>query len=488
MLGASRVGAHGETEIFGGVPALLHEIGARPAEVVLTLDTDGSARRVAREYHHLGSFAKVAAEVMTGKRIAPSTFESSGTVPIDYAGPIETFHSISFAKVLKGEAPPGTFKNKLVIVGASAPILQDLHSTPYGEVMPGPEIWANAAATLLEGVPLRNASGLVNILLITLLGVAVPLGSLRLRRWRSMVDAAALAIVFTIATQLAFNNGRIVTFVYPLLALALGTLGTLAVLYVGEAIERERVRDVFSRFVPGEVVEEVLAKTDGNLRLGGVERDCTVLFSDLRGFTSFSETQPAGRVIEVVNHYLNEMTEAILEAGGTLIAYMGDGIMAVFGAPLEQEDHAERAVRAARELVGPRLDHFNAWLTSQGFERNFEMGVGLNSGTVMAGNVGSEQRLEYTAIGDTTNTASRLEGLTKGYDAMLFISETTRDRMRSGAEDLVHVGDFEIRGRVAKLGVWTIGPSPNAAEPTDPDTAEEAEGTPPVGQDGVGIG
>jgi adenylate cyclase len=470
VLGASRVGAHGETEIFGGSPALLQEIGARPAEVVLTLDTDGSARRVAREYHHLSSFAKVATEVMMGRRIAPSTFEGSGTLPIDYAGPIETFHSISFAKVLKGEVPRGLFENKLVIVGASAPILQDLHATPYGEVMPGPEIWANAAATLLEEVPLRNASGLVNIMLIILLGVTVPLGSLRLRRWRSMVDAAALAVVFAIATQIAFNSGRILTFVYPLLALALGTLGTLAVLYVGEAIERERVRDVFSRFVPGDVVEQVLAKADDNLRLGGVERDCTVLFSDLRGFTSFSETQPAARVIDVVNYYLNEMTEAILDAGGTLVAYMGDGIMAVFGAPLEQNDHSDRAVRAARELIGPRLEHFNDWLASEGFEHRFEMGVGLNSGTVMAGNVGSEQRVEYTVIGDTTNTASRLEGLTKGNEAMLFISETTRERMHSGAEELIHVGDFEIRGRVAKLGVWTIGPSP------------------PTAQDGAGIG
>ena len=104
----------------------------------------------------------------------------------------------------------------------------------------------------------------------------------------------------------------------------------------------------------------------------------------------------------------------------------------MFGAPLEQDDHADRAVAAAREMIGPRLDRFNAWLAEQGFEHSFEMGVGLNSGPVMAGNVGSEQRVEYTAIGDTTNTASRLEGMTKNSDAMLFISATTRERMRGG--------------------------------------------------------
>ena len=184
-----------------------------------------------------------------------------------------------------------------------------------------------------------------------------------------------------------------------------------------------------------------------------------MLFSDLRGFTSFSETQPAARVIDVVNYYLNEMTEAILAAGGTLIAYMGDGIMAVFGAPLEQDDHADRALAAAREMIGRRLDRFNAWLAEQGFERSFEMGVGLNSGTVMAGNVGSEQRVEYTAIGDTTNTASRLEGMTKdsGSDAVHRRHHARAHAQRHrGSAPLV--GEFEIRGRTAKLEVWTICP------------------------------
>ena len=188
----------------------------------------------------------------------------------------------------------------------------------------------------------------------------------------------------------------------------------------------------------------MVARTDDNLRLGAVERDCTVLFSDLRGFTSFSEKQPAQRVIEVVNCYLNEMTEAILDSGGTLIAYMGDGIMAVFGAPLEQDDHADRALAAATKMIGPRLARFNAWLAEQGHDHTFAMGVGINSGPVMAGNIGSEQRVEYTALGDTTNTASRLEGMTKGSGHMLFIAETTRERMQSPPEDLVLVGELEI--------------------------------------------
>jgi len=459
VLAASQVARGGQTGVLGG-GAILRELGARAGADRLAVDSDGSARRFARSYNGLGSMPVVIYEVATGSHVPASLF-AGGTLPIDFAGPPETFRSISFSQVLKGEFDPRALAGAIAIVGASAPVLGDVHTTATSgsREMAGDEIWANATETLLHEVPLKDAPGWLNVLLILALGLAVPLGSLRLRRLRSQLDSLALAIVFTIAVQISFNGGLIVSFVYPLLALALGTVGTIVILYLGEAIERERVRAVFARFVPAGVVDEVLASADDNLRLGGVERDCTVLFSDLRGFTSFSETQPAARVIDVVNCYLNEMTEAILDAGGTLISYMGDGIMAVFGAPLAQGDHADRAVAAAREMVGPRLQRFNAWLAEQGFEHRFAMGVGLNSGPVMAGNVGSEQRVEYTAIGDTTNTASRLEGLTKGSEAMLFISATTRERMRDSTQGLSLVGEFEIRGRVEKLAVWTISPA-----------------------------
>ena len=204
-------------------------------------------------------------------------------------------------------------------------------------------------------MPLKAAPGWLNLVLIVLLGALTPLSSLRIRPCARCLTRSGQLSYSPSPIQLAFNSGLIVSFLYPLLALTLGTLGTIAILYMSEAIERARTHDLFARFVPADVVEEVLASTDENLRLGGVQRDCTVLFSDLRGFTSFSETQTPERVIEVVNHYLNEMTEAIMAAGGTLIAYMGDGIMAVFGAPLAQDDHADRALRAAREMLGQRL-------------------------------------------------------------------------------------------------------------------------------------
>ncbi len=471
VLVTTEVKVGGGTAILGG-DKVLHELGARPAETILTLDTDGTTRRLAYAYSGLRSFPVVIAEVATGRGVRASLFPG-GTVPIDFAGEPGTFKSISYSKLLTGEFPATAFRNKIVIVGASAPVLQDVHATATTSqaTMSGAELNANAVTTLLRGAPLRDAPGWLNVLVVSLLGVLAPLGSLRLYPLRAVLGALAAAAVFTVVTQVAFDNGRIITFIYPLLALAIGTLGTLAVVYLSETIERARVHDLFSRFVPADVVDQVVASAGDNLRLGAVERDCTVLFSDLRGFTSFSESEPAHRVIEVVNCYLNEMTEAILAAGGTLIAYMGDGIMAVFGAPLEQPDHADRAVTAAIEMIGPRLNNFNAWLAEHG-HRAFAMGVGINSGPVMAGNVGSEQRVEYTALGDTTNTASRLEGMTKGSGRMLFIADSTRERLLHAPASLVLVGEFEVRGRVAAVPVWTIA---NDGEPDSPPLDRHAD-------------
>jgi adenylate cyclase len=135
---------------------------------------------------------------------------------------------------------------------------------------------------------------------------------------------------------------------------------------------------------------------------------------------------------------------------------MGDGIMAVFGAPIQMQDHAERAVRAAREMLEQRLPAFNAWLAQEDMAHEFRMGIGLHSGSVMSGNVGSERRMEYTAVGDTTNTAARLEGMTKGSGHQLFVSDATRALLPDDSAGLVFHGDLEVRGREATIGVWAL--------------------------------
>jgi adenylate cyclase len=175
--------------------------------------------------------------------------------------------------------------------------------------------------------------------------------------------------------------------------------------------------------------------------------------------------------VGVVNEYLSEMTDAILRHGGTLVSYMGDGIMALFGAPLEQPDHADRALRATREMIGVRLPRFNRWLSAHGFDKQFRMGIGVNSGQVMSGNVGSIQRLEYTALGDTTNTAARLEAMTKGTDHQVFIADSTHQRLTGQSDDMLALGEAEVRGRSAKIKLWTLREDPSAppagAAPSD---------------------
>jgi adenylate cyclase len=182
--------------------------------------------------------------------------------------------------------------------------------------------------------------------------------------------------------------------------------------------------------------------------------DVTVLFSDIRGFTTFSETRDPGQVLEVLNAYHEEMTSAVMDHGGTLISFMGDGIMAAFGAPIDMDDHAERALAAAKEMLEVRLPAVNEWMRENDVGAEFQIGIGLNSGPVMAGNIGSQKRLEFTTIGDTVNTAARLEGMTKGSGYSLFVSESTRERLSESDGELRYVDSMPVRGRAEEIKVW----------------------------------
>jgi adenylate cyclase len=157
-----------------------------------------------------------------------------------------------------------------------------------------------------------------------------------------------------------------------------------------------------------------------------------------------------------LNLFLQEMSEAVRDHGGTLLAYRGDGLLAAFGAPIEQVDHADRALEAVREMAGPRLTVFNEWVRANGLGDGFRIGIGVNSGVVMSGNVGSDWRVEYTAIGDTVNTASRLEQMTKDLSFQVLISDTTRAMLLHDAQDLVYVDAAAVRGKVAKANLWTL--------------------------------
>ena len=221
-------------------------------------------------------------------------------------------------------------------------------------------------------------------------------------------------------------------------------------------LEQERVRSVFSRFVPEHVVDDVLERTDDDLRLGGSRDVGTVMFTDIRRFTAFSEATPPHRVIELLNEYFGEMIDAIFEHDGTLVGYRGDGLLAVFGAPIALDDHADRALAAAREMLKVRLPRFNGWLREQGLSEGFEMGIGLNSGPFMSGNVGSARQLEYTIHGDTVNTAARLEAMTKSARRSILFADSTCRALSRRPDDLDFVGEVEVRGKRSTISLWTL--------------------------------
>ena len=453
VLSTTEVAKNGTTNVLGGNAAL---VGARPANGNYLPDADSVIRRFPYQIQNLETFPVVAAERALGHPLDPGAFPS-GRAWIDFVGPPGAVPFISFSHVLSGKFDPAEVRGRIVVVGVTAPSLQDVHptSTSGGSQMSGPELQANAIHTVMADFPLRTGPSWLDLLAICLLALVPPLLGLRLSAVWTVGAAIVLGGGYAAGTQYAFDHGTIVAFVYPIGALAISTVGALGVHYVFAAFERQRARDTFARFVPEAVAHQLLARDDEQL-LGGTRVVGTCMFADLRGSTQFAESRPPELVVEVINRYLTELTEAILGNGGTLISYLGDGFMAVFGAPVEQTDHADRALAAAREILTERLPRFNEWFRAQGHGDGFRVGVGLNSGPFMAGNVGSEKRLEYTAMGDTINTASRLEGSTKESDFFLLLAESTRAALLSQPPDLLAVGEVDVRGRQGGVQVWSI--------------------------------
>jgi adenylate cyclase len=472
VLAATETDGHGNTPVLGGTD--LAPLGASAGIALFPADPDGVVRRMPYTVDGLASFGIAAAEEFRGHSIdVPRGNDASAW--IDYAGPEGTFPTVSYSDVLQGRVPASFFRGKIVVVGASAAAIQDVHPTSTTPTMSGPEVQANAIATALAGFPLRGAPPAWNVLLVLALALLPAVAGLRGGPLRTLFTAIVGGAVFALGAQLAFDHGHIVPVVYPLGALALSAVGCLAAHYLIAAFERQRVHDLFARFVPEEVVNQVVDRADAGLRLGGVRVTGTCMFTDLRASTAFAESRPPEEVVDVVNRYLGELTEAILGHGGTLISYLGDGFMAVFGAPIEQDDHADRALAAAREILEVRLPRFNAWFQERGYGEGFRMGIGINSGPFLAGNVGSERRLEYTAMGDTVNAASRLEGLTKETGHSVLIGESTVDALRQKVRDLAFVGEREVRGRAGKISVWSLPPTA-AAVPAS--VARELPATP----------
>jgi class 3 adenylate cyclase len=220
-------------------------------------------------------------------------------------------------------------------------------------------------------------------------------------------------------------------------------------------LEQDRVREVFTRFLPEQIAAEMLAASDGQPLIRAVRLWATLMFVDLRGFTRFADDAPVEQVIAVLARYQSTMGDCVLDHGGTLVDYLGDGLMAAFGAPVESVDHADRALATAIDMTTERLADFNGWLRAEGIADGFAMGVGLNSGHVMSGTLGSERRFDYAVIGDTVNTAARIEQLTKQTGNSVLVADQTRTNMTGPTEALRFVDEFDIRGKQARIKLWT---------------------------------
>jgi adenylate cyclase len=445
VLGTTERDADGQPAILGGADALTAS-GGHVGFATFPVDGDGVWRDLEAQDGGVPTLAVLGAG---GSAAAP-------TRPIDFTRQVV---EIPFGSVVAGELDPAAVRGKVVAVGATATSLRDDHATPVGTL---PGVWGHAAAiqTVLDDYPMREAPLVVGVLLSLLAALAAPLATVPGRRdravWWALATGAIGTVVLCVAAQLAFMGGTILPLTPSLLALALGTAGAVAVTYAAESRTRARTRLAFERFVAPAVVDEILRREGGELRLEGRRLEATVLFCDLRGFTTLAETLEAEQVIAVLNRYLEGVSGAVFAHEGTVVSYQGDGVMAVFGAPLEQPDHPARAVAAAREILAARLPEFNTWLAAEVPGAGpLDAGIGVNSGPVMSGPVGSARRIEYAAVGDATNVAARLQALSRELDGRLFVARSTYDLLDAAeADGLRPCGDVVLKGRRESVTVY----------------------------------
>lgn len=346
-------------------------------------------------------------------------------VAIAFPGaPKTTYPTISAAEVLAGHVPATSLRGKIVFVGATAPDLHDEQIVPTsnGIPMPGVEIHAAFADTLLHERWIVDLPAWIQALALLFIGLLIGLISSTIRtRWSVLVTMLSLLGTLIVAIVL-FDRGVIVNIILPGLVIVMAYAAVTIERRITADIERRRMRFAFSRYVAPSVVESIL-RDPTTLHLGGQKREMTVLFSDVRGFTSLSESLSPERLVHVLNTYLTRMTEVIFAERGVLDKYIGDAVMAFWNAPLDQRDHALCAVRAALGMQRALAEMNRQKLFGPDIE--LAAGVGINTGEMIVGNMGSEARFDYTVIGDNVNLASRIEGLTKEYGVGVLMTEAT---------------------------------------------------------------
>jgi adenylate cyclase len=349
---------------------------------------------------------------------------------------------------------PEEFKNKVVLIGATAVGAADFRPTAFSETHPGVEIQATVLENLLRGDSLRPARPSETVAAIVLLSflMAGLVYSLDSALIYSLLALAAATVYFGAASWFFRAESVWVPLVAPLTGGGIAFLATTLTRYGTEGREKRKYRKTLMKYISPSLVETIMTDLDWE-SLRAEKKNLTVLFSDIRGFTSFSEKYPPETVIATLNEHLNLMVSVIFKYHGTLDKFVGDCVMAFWGAPLAQPNHAELAARAALEMIAG-LEKLNEKWQSEG-RPTLHIGVGINTGEMLFGNIGSEQRMDFTVIGDSVNLGSRLESATKELHASIVISEATYGEIQPLAE-VRPLGEIHVKGKEEGIVVYEL--------------------------------
>lgn len=356
--------------------------------------------------------------------------DEAGRIFVNYLGPARTFPHYSVTDIVNGRLDKELFKDKIVLVGATATGIYDLRVTPFSAVFPGIEIHATVVDNILHQNFIQRPGWIafIDMVAIILLGlVAVPVLT-RVKALVGLLCTLFLVVVYVFINRYAFNSYNLwLNLVYPLMSLSIVYLGITLYRYITEEREKKKIRGTFQYYLSGPVIEEML-KDPSKLKLGGEKKDLTVLFSDIRGFTTISEKLSPEELVHLLNEYLTVMTDKVFQYGGLLDKYMGDAIMAVFGAPIDDREHPAKCCKTALEMMEELKKLQQKW--AQEGNPILDIGIGINTGDMVVGNMGSQMRFDYTVMGDNVNLGSRLEGINKEYGTNIVISEYTYERVK----------------------------------------------------------
>jgi len=367
---------------------------------------------------------------------------------VNYVGAPGSYTTYSLTDVLHGKINASEFNDKIVLIGATAPDLHDdyLAPTSHGKRMPGVEIHAHAIQTLLTKQFLKHQT--FTSLAIVILALSIISGLLYtfVKIRYSAIILLLTLVAYFIAAIFIYKKGTLLNLVYPVLTVILASLATISYVASSETKHKKYILGLFGKYVSKDVVDHLL-KSEKSIELGGVEREVTALFADIRGFTAMAEKMAPQQVIAVLNHYFGDMTDLVFSNDGTLDKFVGDALFALWGTPLEDKDHAYKAVKCAVEIQQKLKTQHTKDIPP------INLGIGICSGPAVVGNMGSSQRQEFTAIGDTINTASRLSGVASG--GQIIISESAY-KMIFDKVNVKRLEPLKVKGKEKPLTVYEV--------------------------------